>query len=671
MARRSRKLPGVLLACVVIITTLLFFVFAPVQAATDRTINFSARLKTAAGTAVADGYYNIGFKLYTQAANGAAIWSENYYDINGTAPGQDYRVQVKNGYLNVKLGSRTAFGSSVNWNGDLWLAMEIGGTTHTGVFGDIPWDGEMTPRIQLGAVPNAMNAGSLDGKTADNFIQLGQGAQTNSSDNPSIHINNTGSGNLIQLQHNAEDVFTVNANGDITLGGNSDHTISIAASDANTDGHSLTIAGGNGGSGSNNGGNLVLSGGSGGEGGADGLVVLTTPTFATATNDSNCYAGGALVNNSCTVSQSTVDGSSAVILGFGAENQTATLPDPTITTPGRILYVMAANDSSAFTLVANGSDSMPMQPKSAHTMLWNGSDWILVGGAGSSGGNLQEPNNGSDITVDNGQTDGLTIEGGAPDQPIAIEGEAQTDTDEAQSTDNSTPSPEEPENTAPFQLDHSDSAPTADDDSALLGSMYYDTSIGKVQCYEASGWGACGDAPDTFVTVSPEYTNAVMNGNDIGVISSDICSDTLGINNGSNSQPAVCGTNETYNFYGWTTEEDNNQTRSIYLTYQLPDNFKGFVAGSTSVMGRTDSDNSSVSYQIYRDSEAGLVSCGSLMSIASGSQTSWQRGAASGGNDPSVCNFTAGDSILFRINLTTKDNANAYVSNVNFTFSNN
>lgn len=218
-------------------------------------------------------------------------------------------------------------------------------------------------------------------------------------------------------------------------------------------------------------------------------------------------------------------------------------------------------------------------------------------------------------------------------------------------------------------LDKAGSAPSVQ--SALLGSMYYDTTLGKVQCYEAEGWGACGASPDSFITISPEYTNAVMNGTNIGTITSDLCSDTLNINDGSSGQPTICGTNETYNFYKWTSAEATDQTRSIFVTYQLPTSFKQFVSGSTSLMGRTDNAASGVTYQIYRDNGSGLTSCGSAISVSSGPQTTWQQGTASGSADPANCSFAAGDSILFRINLTARTNANAYVSNLNFTFSNN
>lgn len=220
-------------------------------------------------------------------------------------------------------------------------------------------------------------------------------------------------------------------------------------------------------------------------------------------------------------------------------------------------------------------------------------------------------------------------------------------------------------------MDRAASAPIASNNDALLGSMYYDTTLGRLQCYEADGWGACGSSPDNVITISPEYTNAVLHGTGVGTMVSDICSDTLNINDGSSGQPTVCGINETYNFYKWTSPQATAQTYSIYVTYQLPVTFKSFASGQTSIMGRTDSTNAIVEYQVYRnDPAAGMTPCGSAVAVSSGAATSWQTGAASGAADPSTCGFAAGHSIVFKINVTASQNASAYVGNLNFTFSN-
>jgi hypothetical protein len=219
-------------------------------------------------------------------------------------------------------------------------------------------------------------------------------------------------------------------------------------------------------------------------------------------------------------------------------------------------------------------------------------------------------------------------------------------------------------------LDKGATAPAATGD-AVLGSMYYDTTKGKVQCYEADGWGACSSSPDNFVTLSPEYTNAVTNGSGIGEMKSDICSDTLNINDGSSSQPTICGTNETYNFYNWTSPEATAQTKDIYVTYQLPANFTGFVEGSTSLVGRTDSDDATTAYRVYKNTASGLVACGSLVTVSNGTQTSWQKVTATGSADPANCNFSANDSIVFKISLSAQTDTNAYASTLSFAFRDN
>ncbi|HEX4715437.1 MAG TPA: hypothetical protein VH164_10965, partial [Ktedonobacteraceae bacterium] len=75
------------------------------------------------------------------------------------------------GYLTVNLGSVTAFGS-INWNQQLWLTMNIGGT------GSPSWDGEMSPRLLLTATPYAFQAGQLATTSSGNIATLGFTAPT-------------------------------------------------------------------------------------------------------------------------------------------------------------------------------------------------------------------------------------------------------------------------------------------------------------------------------------------------------------------------------------------------------------------------------------------------------------------------------------------------------------
>ena len=145
----------------------------------------------------------------------------------------------------------------------------------------------------------------------------------------------------------------------------------------------------------------------------------------------------------------------------------------------------------------------------------------------------------------------------------------------------------------------------------------------------------------------------------------------MDINDGTSGQDTICGTNETYNFYKWTSPQASAQTYSIYVTYQLPATFKSFASGQTSIMGRTTGSECHRSVQCLsqqsdhwhvavRPGGAGVHGGGIIMEV----------GVASGAADPSTCGFSPSDSIVFKIDVTASQDANAYVGNLNFTFSN-
>lgn len=632
--KRMLRFVGLFMVCVAIITTLFVSISNQTNAAANKTISFQGRLLDSYGGAVPDAHYNIQFKIYQGGAGnaqnnpgGTLVWTETYIN-NGSPTGG---VQLKNGSFTVNLGSKNPFADSVDWDHEtLWLSMNVAGSsTSCTAFGSgtCAADGEMIPMKRMTATPYSMNAGAVGGKSASDLVQLGQGMQTDGRNGvSSISINKTGTGNLVQLQSSGDDVFTVTDAGDVILQSgsisNDEDSLVIQGSESTssgTNGGDVSIQGGDATVGDGDGGNIVIGGGSGSGNGSSGIVLIKNPTFQTAetqTCDSNCF-----------VTQSSVDGNGAISLEALESGLTFTMNDPQVTTAGKVLYVTTTSNSSIFTLSINGggeNNLLPLNPDTTTTLFWNGSDWTVAG--------EQRPNGISSENVDGTET-------------IRV----------GKSTNSTTL----------LTLDKSNAAPSITDEE-LLGSMYYDTELGKVQCYEEAGWGDCGSAPDVFVTLSPEYTNAVTNGSSLGDLTSDICSDTLGINDGSSSQPEVCGENETYNFYNWKSSETSAQTKSIYVTYQLPDNFKEFAENSISLHGRTDSSDSAVQYQAYRNSGQGLVSCGSSVSVSTGAQTSWQDATF----DPSSCQFSPGDSLVIKIDLSSSNNANAYVSNLGFVFSN-
>ncbi len=179
---------------------------------TNEKINYQARLLTSTGAVVPDGSYNIEFKIYQDGdgvlggGDETLKWTETRISSN--------KVLVKNGYFSVYLGSVTPFGGAIDWNQDtLWLSVNIGGT------GSPSYDGEMSPYTRFSSSPYAMNSKLLGGLNSANFVQLGQGVQTDSSTtNSSIFLNKTGAtANILQLQRGGSDVLLLDNSGYMTF----------------------------------------------------------------------------------------------------------------------------------------------------------------------------------------------------------------------------------------------------------------------------------------------------------------------------------------------------------------------------------------------------------------------------------------------------------------------
>jgi hypothetical protein len=176
-----------------------------VAAATSSTLNFQGRLLTNTGGLVPDGSYNIEFKIYDDPTAGTNWWTENR--TGGSA------VTVKNGYFSVYLGEVTPFGTSIPWDQDLWMTMNVNA------------DGEMTPRFKLTAVPYAFRAGAVTDSvgnafTGDDLIQKSPSTiQAVNSALAAIRLNQAGAGGLLQLQGDNVDVFTVSKTGATTISG--------------------------------------------------------------------------------------------------------------------------------------------------------------------------------------------------------------------------------------------------------------------------------------------------------------------------------------------------------------------------------------------------------------------------------------------------------------------
>ena len=197
--------------------------------------------------------------------------------------------------------------------------------------------------------------------------------------------------------------------------------------------------------------------------------------------------------------------------------------------------------------------------------------------------------------------------------------------------------------------------------------MYYDTTSGRIQCYEADGWGACGSAPDNIISLTPEYAGAVLNGTGVGTMTADFCSNQAGV---LQVNTGFCASGLSRQYYKWTSPQASPQTYSIYVSYKLPNTFNQFNSDSTiSLTALTDNvTNGSVTYEVFRSTGSAITACGTA-TTASGAANTWNT-AFSNGNEMSGCSFAGGDNVIFKINVTASNNANVYVENLNFTYTN-
>ncbi|MFH1402540.1 MAG: tail fiber domain-containing protein [Patescibacteria group bacterium] len=137
-----------------------------VQSAFSPEINYQGKLTDSANVAVADGDYNIEFKLYDAATGGNLLWTETLTTTN--------KITVTSGLFSVLLGNVTDI-SGVDFNQNLYLGVNIGGS------GTASWDGEMTPRKQIASVPSAFEAGKLDGVDSTQFLRSDEADELSAS----------------------------------------------------------------------------------------------------------------------------------------------------------------------------------------------------------------------------------------------------------------------------------------------------------------------------------------------------------------------------------------------------------------------------------------------------------------------------------------------------------
>lgn len=176
------------------------------QAAVNKQINYQGKLtRPSDGQPVADGSYNVIFRIYDAASGGNCLWSARGTCISPTAKS----VSTSGGVFTTVLGE--AGDSSMNLDftsGSYYLGVQIG------------VDAEMTPRRILTSVPQAINANGVNG---DGFINL-SGTALGSGICQGLLCLNPASSNatdtLLGIQNSTNPIFKVEADGKVGIGTN-------------------------------------------------------------------------------------------------------------------------------------------------------------------------------------------------------------------------------------------------------------------------------------------------------------------------------------------------------------------------------------------------------------------------------------------------------------------
>lgn len=223
---RSRiLLGGVIIAANIF--AVLFAVSFPQSANALTTVptkmNFQGRITDNAGNILANGTYNMRFKIYDAATAGTLQWSEDR--LVSASQG----VSVTNGQFSVQLGSISSLPESIFTNTGLYFEIELP-SPGTATSSSPSWtEGPMTPRNQIATSAYAFNADMIDGIDGASLPQLGI-ANTFTWANAI----NTSHANAFQVENGATNLFNVDTSGSIITIGAADTTGALLVLDTKT-----------------------------------------------------------------------------------------------------------------------------------------------------------------------------------------------------------------------------------------------------------------------------------------------------------------------------------------------------------------------------------------------------------------------------------------------------
>lgn len=191
----------IILGIVFLVSTIFcFFFYFSAKASINKQVNYQGKLTNSNNWAVADGNYDMVFKIYDAVSGGSLLWTGTHTAANGNP------VTSSAGVFSVLLGSGSGntlnldFSNSSNY----YLQIEIYNS------GTSSWE-TFSPRRPVASVPQAYNANNVIG---DGRIDV----TTNSSSNVSLKVTQSGTADVAQFFDGATQVMTVRDGGNVGIG---------------------------------------------------------------------------------------------------------------------------------------------------------------------------------------------------------------------------------------------------------------------------------------------------------------------------------------------------------------------------------------------------------------------------------------------------------------------
>lgn len=182
-------------------------------------INFQGRVTNASGTTLANGTYNMKFRIYNAASGGTLQWSEDRLVASSQG------VVVTGGLFSVQLDEvSNTMTPALFTNQNLYLEVELP-TLATATSSSPSWTEGAMSRAKLGSAAYAFNSDTLDGLDSAAFSQLSTAnafTNTNSitTSNASALVVNSGAANIFSVDTTSAGkvtIGTVDANGTVLV----------------------------------------------------------------------------------------------------------------------------------------------------------------------------------------------------------------------------------------------------------------------------------------------------------------------------------------------------------------------------------------------------------------------------------------------------------------------